>query len=101
MRPGNNPQRAVLQGEIIQHPNGVADPVAAVVGDRSNVGMQRLQRVRVWIGGTRVQTAELELGTKNGFDVSEDLRHADDLLEHCALGDEIREATGSWLQPEL
>ena len=43
MRSGNDAKRAVLLGEIIQHPDRIANPVAAFVRDRTHIRVQRLQ----------------------------------------------------------
>jgi hypothetical protein len=48
--PGNHARRAVLHGEVVQHPDRVADPVAGLIGDGARVDMQGLTFRIVRIG---------------------------------------------------
>ena len=65
VRAGDQPSRAVLGREVVQHPDRVADPVAALVRDRRHVDVQRLPGVGVRIGGPGVEAAQLHRRTEH------------------------------------
>ena len=50
VRARHDARRTVLEREVVKHPDGVADPVALVIGDRAHIDMQRLPRVGTGFG---------------------------------------------------
>jgi hypothetical protein len=97
----NYARGAVLRGEVVEHPNRIAYPVAELIGDGAAIDVQRLRFSVVRIGGTRVETAQLVIGAHDVLDALEDLRYRDQIREDRTLVNQIREAAGARLRPEL
>src|SRR5262245_20158009 len=92
MRAGDRANGAVFGSNVVDHPNGVANPIAVVVGDGGHVGMERLRFGPMRIDGADVETAEFELVSKDVADVRQHSRMGNDLLEDVAFINQVGEA---------
>src|SRR5436305_10250226 len=94
MRARNQAGSAVLFGEIIQHPDGIADPVSLLIGYRAAIGVQRLRPAVVGIGRANVEAAQFESRPQYVLHTLQNARSLDDSLEDLAFVDEVSEAAG-------
>ncbi len=101
VRARNHSRRAVLGREVVEHPDGVADPVALFVGDRRHVDVQRLRHLAVRIGGTRIQAAQLHLRPEHVPDALDHLRQHDRAAEDLALVHKVGQPVRVRFGPEL
>src|SRR6185312_12511667 len=101
MRARNHARGAVLNREVVEHPQRVAHPVAVLVGDRSGVDVPRLRFSVVRVRRTGIETAQLERRANDVLHACENLRHRNEFGEDRALVDEVREASRAGLVSEL
>ena len=89
VRTRHDSQRAVGFGEIVKHPDGIADGVPAIIGEFAAIDMQRLFAITARAGGADVQAAQFEFRPEDGLHAFQNLGSLDDLFEDFALIDEI------------
>lgn len=59
LRTGNDASCAIFSREIVQNPDGIADPESALVGQSSGIAVQRLRFNGVRIRGARIEAASI------------------------------------------
>ena len=94
VRSRNHAGRAVLACEVVEHPDGVADPIPFVVGYGRHVHVKRLPDVGRRIGRSGIQAAQLDLGPEDVPNAFEQPRQHDRAGEDPALVDEVRQPVG-------
>ena len=97
----NDARRTVVGGEIVEHPDGVADPIAALVGDGPHVDVERLAGVGLRIGGPGVEAAQLDVRSQHVANAAENVRRHDGAAKHVTLVDQIGKPAGVFLGLEF
>ncbi len=100
VRPRHDAQGAVVRREVVEHPDGVAHPVALLIRQGRHVDVQRLA---VAPGQRRpcVQAAELEPRAEDVAHAGQDPGLGDDAPEHLPLVDQVGQPQAPRLLLEL
>ena len=102
VRARDHARRAVVGREVVQHPDGVADPVAALVGHRRPCRRAAAGRRRACGSAERAfRLLNLHRGAEHLPHALEHLRQHDRPAEHLALVDQVGEAVRVLLRLEL
>ena len=101
VRSRNHARRAVLACEVVEQPDGVADPIPFVVGDGRHVHVKGLPDVRRRIRRSGIQAAQLDPGPEDVPNVVEQPRQHDRASEDLAFVDEVRQPMGVLFRAEF
>ena len=94
-------RRPVLDVEIVEQPEQVADGIPLRVGQGARVAMERLGPPAVRSRRARVEAAQLEGRPQDVFDRPEQPRQLYHLLEDLSLGHQVRQPVRSRLLPKF
>src|SRR5262249_59772700 len=97
----NHSNRPVFQGEVVQHPNRIADIITLLVREPASINMQRLNPGGVWQGRAHIDAAELILRSNDMLYALQNGGHLNGFNEDVPFVDQIGEPTGLRFWPEF
>ena len=101
MGAGHVPRGTILRSEIVQQPDGIEDRVAPGIRNHPHVAVQRLCRIRSWIGAAVIQAAQFEVAPQHRLSRRQQFRVADHPSEHLSFVHQIGQSLGVLLLAKL